>query len=415
MNKLISWFQLNYPHFVKEMKNVSHHFDEQNLNPYHLEGDVWTHTTLVCNDARRISKSVNVYIAALLHDIGKAFCFEIDEEKKRKHFQQHENVSTFYAVDILEKLANDEDMKEYNFDTLTVLKLINWHTDFHTIGSVVDGKFILSDKHFNKLNKKYGNDKEFFLEMIDLNQADNSGRFYTHEDIQNIDEKFDILRSLVHKFKENDISKDHLAKCIILTGIPTCGKSTFIKNNFNLNETVILSIDELIINKYPDLTYNEAYKKVMEKKERVEKDEKGEEVTKIYTDFDDIEKEFSELIFSNSKKELNLIIDKTNLTKKSRNKVIAKIPSSKYKIVNICFLIGEQMINKRNKKRDIEDNKYMSKRTFDLMIKNFNLPSLEEVDSISYIFSKDLNNEFENKIKNKDKDKKFIIEKDITL
>ena len=46
---LVKWFQLNYPKFVKDMIESSHHYSETKLNPYHLEGSVFTHTMLVIN------------------------------------------------------------------------------------------------------------------------------------------------------------------------------------------------------------------------------------------------------------------------------------------------------------------------------------------------------------------------------
>ena len=44
---LISWFQLNFPELVQSMKDCSHHYDKDNLNPYHLEGDIFCHTNMV--------------------------------------------------------------------------------------------------------------------------------------------------------------------------------------------------------------------------------------------------------------------------------------------------------------------------------------------------------------------------------
>lgn len=78
---LIKWFQLTFPQLVKDMKNADHHYDEENLNPYHLEGDVWTHTNMVFKNSEIFSTD-NDYVkwSTLLHDIGKFLAMETVEK-----------------------------------------------------------------------------------------------------------------------------------------------------------------------------------------------------------------------------------------------------------------------------------------------------------------------------------------------
>lgn len=71
MNKLVKDFQLKYPKLCKAMQECSHHYSDTELNPFHLEGDVWSHTMMSCNQA--VNQNKNTQIAALLHDIGKPF------------------------------------------------------------------------------------------------------------------------------------------------------------------------------------------------------------------------------------------------------------------------------------------------------------------------------------------------------
>jgi len=61
----------NFPELVKEMNDVSHNASDKVLNPYHLEGSIWTHTMMVYNYACTKQFPLVVKFAALLHDVGK--------------------------------------------------------------------------------------------------------------------------------------------------------------------------------------------------------------------------------------------------------------------------------------------------------------------------------------------------------
>lgn len=78
---LVSWFQTEFKDLVKSMKNCSHHYDEDNLNAYHLEGDIFTHTMMVYKTAELLSNDNDlVKWSTLLHDIGKPRSMEIVEK-----------------------------------------------------------------------------------------------------------------------------------------------------------------------------------------------------------------------------------------------------------------------------------------------------------------------------------------------
>ncbi|MDB4977913.1 MAG: polynucleotide adenylyltransferase/metal dependent phosphohydrolase [Candidatus Peribacteria bacterium] len=67
---------------------------------YHHEGDVWDHLLACCN-AFREEHHIDVRIAALFHDIGKAETFAIRE---RIRFDEHASVSGDLTKNILERL-----------------------------------------------------------------------------------------------------------------------------------------------------------------------------------------------------------------------------------------------------------------------------------------------------------------------
>ena len=51
IHRYITWFQEDYSELHKDMAVCNHNYDTQNLNPYHLESDCWSHTMMVCKIA----------------------------------------------------------------------------------------------------------------------------------------------------------------------------------------------------------------------------------------------------------------------------------------------------------------------------------------------------------------------------
>jgi hypothetical protein len=51
MEKLVQWLCENEPKIVEEMQNSHHNFKKWQTNPFHIEGDCWSHTMMVCKVA----------------------------------------------------------------------------------------------------------------------------------------------------------------------------------------------------------------------------------------------------------------------------------------------------------------------------------------------------------------------------
>lgn len=370
---LLEWFQLNFKQFKEDMVNSNHHYDKEHLNHYHMEGDVWTHTLMVyneyCQSVKRENEEfdVDVLLACLLHDIGKPKSRELNHDKKRAIFYNHENISTFLAIEVLKKFKEDFDVK---FSITNVLKLINWHSDFHKIGKINEnGEFVLTNKEVNILNSKYGNELELYYKMLKLNESDNNGRICPTNN-QGDKRKFEFLKKFIPKdIKENNEQKKN--EIIVLIGLPNSGKSTYIKDFLNNNkdkEYNVISLDNKIMKKFPYLTYNEAFKKSRE-----------ENLLEVFTKENNIE------IQNCNRNSKNIIIDQTNLSKKSRRRKYNQINKKKYKIIAKVFLIEKNELKKRNIKRDKTENKTINTDILDLMIKNYNIPGFDEFDEIEYI------------------------------
>ena len=111
---------------IELMRNTNHNVDSKNLNEYHLEGDVWSHTMLTffnsfdkCefnNDIKFVFQLAKP-ICALFHDIGKPECRFVKNEKVV--FYGHESLSISYAVDFLYYLNNI-----YKWDQNDFLRLV---------------------------------------------------------------------------------------------------------------------------------------------------------------------------------------------------------------------------------------------------------------------------------------------------
>jgi predicted kinase len=359
---LIEWFQIKYPNIVKEMSECSHHFDENTINPYHIEGSIWTHTLMVYNyyiNNYRIDSEI--LLACLLHDIGKPKSMTKDEENKRVRFFNHENISTILAIDILNEFEKDF----FKINKQNILKLINWHSDFHYIGKIENDKFIISKKRQTSISKKYGTDKKLYYKMLVLNICDNFGRI-SKRNIKHDKLKFEFLKNFEIDLPniDNWTTSEVPPIATILVGLPGSGKSTSIINT----NSVIISFDNLITESYSNLNYSDAFKKALEEDK-----------------LKDLETEMFRRLEDAVKKNNDIIIDRTNLTKKSRNKILSKIPK-KYFINTKVFMVGLNELNKRLKKREIEEGKSIPDDVLNSMIKNFTIPGFDErIDKIEFI------------------------------
>lgn len=142
---------------------------------------------------------------------------------------------------------------------------------------------------------------------------------------------------------------------IVLIGLPACGKTTF-SNQEKYKDYVKVSIDGVLMEMYPGHTYNEAYKKANHK-----------EISKI----------FKERYFTALKEGVSIIVDKTNLTSKSRRKLLATVGKDYTKIA-VVFDYDLDELKRRNEKRNKEEGKHISETIYTDMIKLYSPIKTEE-------------------------------------
>ena len=158
-----------------------------------------------------------------------------------------------------------------------------------------------------------------------------------------------------------------MCKVIMLIGIPASGKSTwrnqYIKENPN---TMVLSSDDLIekLGATKNLTYNEAFKdKEIQKQARF-----------IYKQLK------NEAIADNK----DIIIDKTNLTKKVRIENLKNIPET-YSKHFVVTTTPRDIVDIRNKERYDKTGKFIPDWVINNMEKSFQYPDETEYDTIEEI------------------------------
>ena len=332
---LVKWFMTSFPNLVKDMQRADHNFDKDNLNPYHLEGDVFCHTMMVLNQAE---SGYHNELAALLHDIGKPMCREKVLDKKRIRFIGHEPMSAFMALDVMSVF--EEDFPDKKLDKESLFKAIAMHTEPFKIPDKLDDRLV--------------NQSKFMINLLeDTNNADAAGRFNIAEDSG---------RSWIPKYKTKEKEAPKKKTATVLIGLPCSGKTTYIKSQRPVKDTSIISRDD-ILSKFPGASYDEKWKNVDQK-----------EVDNIFNEWK------KRCIDSGD----DLIFDLTHMSRKSRRKSIGNLPKE-YAKKAVVFLPTLTEIIRRNEERS-KEGKSIPQEVFMQMIKAFYPPMYDEFDEIEWRF-----------------------------
>ena len=152
----------------------------------------------------------------------------------------------------------------------------------------------------------------------------------------------------------------------MLIGLPGSGKSTFIQHLNNSNY-VVLSTDNILTEWGAEkgLNYNEAFKKFP---------------------FKQVEAEFKRRYKAALKDKKDIILDQTNLTQKSRTRKLTQVPIE-YQKIGIVFKINKEELDRRLKKRAIEEGKSIPEHVMKQMAASFSYPSKSEFDEIKEVNS----------------------------
>lgn len=148
---------------------------------------------------------------------------------------------------------------------------------------------------------------------------------------------------------------------IVLIGPPCSGKSTYSQQEC-FQHHVVLSMDAILLEQHPDLSYHEAYSQAYQ----------SPDFKKVKA----MQKIFNERLFSALADGKNILIDKTNLTSKVRQRVLASVPKS-YKKIAVIFDWKYEILLTRNLARTVE-GKFIPLRAFEDMLKKYEPIKREE-------------------------------------
>ena len=361
---VVKAFREKYIDLENAMRNTYHTYKRDNvynINPFHLENDVWSHTMMVLNCAAELIKEYSekyfegreynnyinkraIIIAALLHDIGKVYTYEEKEEKQKVYFINHANVSMFYAIDIIDYFIEKELIT--NYDKKEILFLINKHYDLYEMDEC------------DIINKFWKFGFDYFLDLFILVLADNYGRIASdNKRMENLDNiSFAEIGSTMWRLIQNEYN-GRRPEITFMIGIPYSGKTTLLKK-YTDN---IVSRDDIVMELSPNMTYSEAFANVDHKK-----------VDKILL------ARFNRAV----KQRQDIFIDMCNTSKKSRNKFLSGNTDvlKEYKRIANVLLIGESELHKRMRQRQ---DKTIPQNVIDNFIKKMSIPYFDEFNEIN--------------------------------
>ncbi len=162
MTEFIHWFSINYPEYKEALLNCHHNFDEKETNPYHVEGDCWSHTMMVCKVAELKGYNRVVQVSALLHDIGKPQARKINPKNNHVQFFGHEEISAVMAKPLVADLVKREMLTKEEADE--VLEIVELHGTLYKMSH-------------KEIVKRFRGREAFFKKLVELVECDGLGRF----------------------------------------------------------------------------------------------------------------------------------------------------------------------------------------------------------------------------------------------
>ncbi len=191
MISLVKRFIELYPEIWEKMDSINHSYcgKAQYPNKHHLEGSISAHTLLVIISATNLNlvKMDNkLALILLLHDVGKAFCYEDKETLKKRSFKGHNIKSFEMAGEIIETLDKELSFDLTPKDKETILTVIKFH-DFFIECSFDEAKRVFS--------------KEVVYYLCICNYCDNLGRVSNKEVNVDYKKKLELMEKGIAYFE----------------------------------------------------------------------------------------------------------------------------------------------------------------------------------------------------------------------
>ncbi len=342
---------------------------------WHQEGNVLIHTKMVVNEIIKFDEynclseieKLELFLAALLHDIGKTVCTKVIDGEIRSF--NHGIIGSHMARSLLWKEYGLSGNELYQNIRETICLLIKYHSSPIYSGRDEDTKKIIK----MSLNQKLAS--HFNLKMLSiLSKADLLGRIgeKVNEQLENV-ERFNTIANNLNCFTkpfefrneytkvqyfekkyiwhEEELFDSTYGEVILICGLPGTGKDTYIKKMYH--DLDIVSLDDLRVEYDVDPNDDQGY---------------------IYN----VAKEKAKEYLRNKK---TFIWNATNISELTRKKQI-RLFHDYHARVRVIFLETSWKENiKRNKARK---NEVMEKVIVKLLDK-LNLPEDYEAEYIEWI------------------------------
>jgi predicted kinase len=374
MTELVHFLQIEFRDLCNDLKNSNHAYSDFHTNSYHLEDSVWTHTMMASLIADREGANKINLISILLHDLGKPLAEEKIAEDEKTRFIGHEGISFYKSIEVLYKLKdlgvlNIEEIKE-------VLAIISLHGTLFSY--VKEGR----EHNSKKLANEWSN-CSYFDNYVSQVRYDSLGRFFLtgHYEKEHSDklglslfgkEWKEEFKHILNK--EVPTIKEDKPTLTFLIGVQNSGKSTWIKDNVDIENTIILSFDNILLKIgnefYGNKTYNEYYYLMIE----------NEDFKKS------IDTSLHETYINAVRAKKDIVIDMMSLTPKSRRRYGHSI-RKKYNVKIHVFVTSWTELFRRNLIRNESTNKSIREATIIKSMKKFIFPKNNEADTIEFIFN----------------------------
>lgn len=226
---------------VNNMKDCLHCHKIQEPNPYHAEGDVWSHTVSVMSvlkyiiekQKENIKTSTILAVSALLHDVGKLYTRNIKDHKVT--FYNHGEYAVQYAIDVYYEFVQqlpEEKQKEYwSPEYLSgIINLVGNHMKFYQVSDVNKADLINNSPYLFSLFKLFQEADFTASYSVTSNNKLTNDIFYKQINFSDLD-------------------------IWVYMGLPGSGKDTHaIRNGYN-----VVSLDKARITAYNSHSLNDPY------------------------------------------------------------------------------------------------------------------------------------------------------------
>jgi predicted kinase len=360
----ITWIQEDYPHIVADMRQCSHHYSPTHLNGMHLEGDIWTHTMMVLQSYIIAGNNDRcVGLTALLHDIGKPVAMFEKHDRKRRIFRGHEALSAWMSWSMLQSprlnLTNEQQIRIFALIALHGSLYQKWF-----------GEQTLTPKQMARSFSGFG--IPFWQQLMQQIRNDMRGQVTTNSGMKGnlmaLEQPvIDAIVALEAQSTPEVLHKTEKLSFIMLIGVPGSGKSSY--RTQLPSDAIIFSRDDLL----HTLTNENHYRKAWEKQIS-----------------EGLSNQIDQQLQASFRQAINeqraIVIDMTNLTRKSRAEWLSYLPDSYHKQA-LVFIIDDQSIYQRNLSRG---HKVLPENVIKEMLMKFEHPLFDEFDEIAYIIEQQI-------------------------